>query len=197
MRRLPLVLSLGLLLIATPARADLLDVSALGANERTLSWAEGANWRDVTWTTTLRVGTITVDGLITSFTILPFLEILEGPIPETLLHFTVSWRPRGVDGTINKERAYSGVPITITFEGAESTPYALTNLGFATSTIGGQEILFSQYREQFNNPASAIRIGFWITEVEYTPNTVPTPEPATLALIGLGAAVLARRRHQG
>jgi hypothetical protein len=175
----------------------LVGVGFNSAIERILWWDEGDEFDHGAGQVRDGELSLSVDGTINSFTILPFMKILDGPQPDTLPGFEMSYRPWYPDqATTDYSNAMKPTdpptPVTFTFRQDRPLPVQIRDIGLYSDF--GQYIYFSEYRTKYNNPASTIQFGFSILSIDYTP-TQPVPEPGTLTLLVPAALALWQRRR--
>jgi hypothetical protein len=157
----------------------------LGGIDRIRTWAEGSFEQAIS---EVRDGELqlTVDGTINSFTIMPYMVILEGPAPDLLPNFEMSYQPtNGLAPSRYHYIASPFQPLTFSFENRQEDnprPYEISHLGLFSDF--GQGVYFLDYRQTFNNPASTIQYGFSVLSIDYTPRHVTEPGSVTLLMFG-------------
>lgn len=133
---------------------------------------------------------ISVDGEISAFTILPYFTVLSGPAVSPDFWMAYRANREGLTSLINYPLVSPGSPTTFRFDDlgfGAPLPHTLDNI--ATFADFGYAPILSQ----FSAPGVPFRaqFGFSVLSVEYTPARVP--EASTALLMGVGIMALARR----
>jgi hypothetical protein len=176
----------------------LAGVGSSASIDRSLSWTSGSSVGDVSAQSRDGELTLSVDGMINSLTILPYM-LIEGPEAATFPQFEMSYRPlvTGEISTRTQTTLQPFAPLIFTFR-PDRSPSVIADVGLFSDF--GQYPFFLDYRTAFGNPESTIMFGFSIISLDYTPafqsSPLATPEPTTLLLLG-PCVFLARRwrRH--
>lgn len=159
------------------------------------------NYRESGWLTDWHRDSelqLTVTGMITAFTVQPFIILPNGQEPVREPAFQFSFYPR-FSGWATFTRfstiSYSETaPVTFTWDPSENAPYTLWYLGLLSNW--SPESFMSGYLHDY--PYTTISFGLSILSLEYIPTADVVPasmaEPSTLLLLGLALAGLRHRQ---
>jgi hypothetical protein len=137
---------------------------------------------------------ISVNGTINSLTIVPYMSILE-PSSTVTFPFDIHFQTTGGEPPIWMVVDPSDPsPVEITFQG--QGPSELRFIGLGHDSFPGTDGYLYNYFEASGYSSMTVRMGFTITELDYT----PVPEPSSALFLGLGLArlwtVTRRRKHR-
>ena len=145
---------------------------------------------------------LSVDGVIDSLTLQPFMTILSGQTALGFPNFEIRYFPHttGLASTDTQGIATPFVSKTLAFTD-EERPHTISDMGLWLNQP--PESRLTGFVNTYG-PEITVQFGYSIVSMNYTPTSVPdlasfnssaVPEPATGLLLGLGALALWRRRR--